>query len=181
MNHQDRAEAERIHAILNTAIADGLLPVGTVIGGRATPTQIVEAAMAASTLYAGVRTLADGSDWGPDMLEIAEDDLTWRVLLEDVEDRVSDMQQGLARDRLERLVELRAAVAPQEESNHGRYRVPRPSGSVRIRHRRIRSCSPRSSPRIRCSSSATAEPARRSCSTPSLSPCAWNTATTTRR
>ena len=75
----------RNESLIRQAIADGLLPDYVVVGGPATPLQIVEAAMAGTLFYAGLRPM----DGPADLLDIAADDLTWSVMLEDMSDTVS--------------------------------------------------------------------------------------------
>ena len=100
----------RNESLIRQAIADGLLPDYVVVGGPATPLQIVEAAMAGTLFYAGLRPM----DGPADLLDIAADDLTWSVMLEDMSDTVSEMKPGRARHLIERLLELRIAITTLE-------------------------------------------------------------------
>lgn len=119
MNEQQSAERARTQAILRQAIADGLLPQGLVVDGKATPTQIVGSALAGTCFYSGVYAPGGQEPTTAVMLDIHSDDLTWSVMLEDIEDRVLEMAPGRTRNLLERLVALRAAIAPQQEADNG--------------------------------------------------------------
>ena len=103
----DGAKRAKGESLIRQAIADGLLPDYVMVGGAATPMQVVEAAMAGTLFYAGIRPM----DGPAQLLDIATDDLTWSVMLEGMADTVLEMKPGRARYLIERLLELKEAIA----------------------------------------------------------------------